>query len=255
MQKTSIVQEIIGKAVEPNGFEYLAYNAGSWTFQKSVGELKQSIIIRLMSKGKLKLYFSTNVYGQKSIYGETLVKEGEDRGHESLGYFTFEGEHEFVRTIEYFKKIILDYGIAALEKASVPTTEIRPTKESNLHLFQNHEELNIKFRQKLCIDDSTSDNDIFRVAQDCLLQTHGQDFVSMSETLIGLAAIVGNVIVNVSDGDWEWDSINDICWVVKKEIYPKKIYPLSIIISCWRGKPEHTFTILSNNYSYMKTKN
>ena len=192
------------------------------------------------------------MYGQNPIYGETLVGEGEDHGN-FLGFYKYDNAHEFIEVIKYFRKIILDYGFRALDNISLPTTEIRPTKETNLYLYENHKELNEKYREKLGINDNISHEEIFKIAQECLIKTQGEAFDTVKDTLIGLAAVVGTVYVDISNGGWLWNPDKHICWVTNKAKYPKMDYPLSTIIVCWRENPEHTFTILNNGFLYFKT--
>jgi hypothetical protein len=138
-----------------------------------------------------------------------------------------------------------------LEKISIPTTEVRPTKETDYYLYKNHEKLNIKYRDILRIDESKTAEDIFIVIQNYMLETQGQPFIAIRESLIGIAAIVGTVYVDVSNGCWQWDIENNICWVANREKYPKKLYPLSTVIICWREKVELTLTILKNEYKWI----
>ena len=251
MQKTKIVQKIIGEAIKLYGFEYTGFNADSWIYRKQVGELKQDILISLIYKGELKIYFRTNAYGQKPIYGETLVKEGEDCG-DALGFYSFADESEFTRIIEYFKKIIFDYGFEALERNSVPTTEIRPTEKICMYLYENHKELNKEYRDRFNINDDTSHEKIFEIIQDYMIETQGQPFAEVIDTLIGIAAVVGTVYVDISKGGLEWDPDKKICWVTNKEKHPKKVHPLNDIMICWREKPGHSFAILNNYYNWLK---
>jgi len=252
MTKTEIIQEVIGNTIKPYGFAYLGIEDGAWIYRKELGDLRQDIDIRLMSKDQLNLYFSTNAPLQRPCCADELIKEGERRGNKPFGYFRFTCEQEFIEVIEYFKKIIFDYGVDALDKRSVPATEIRPTKETNSYLFENHEELNRRYREKFNIDKSTEYTVIFQIIQEYLIQTQGREFSDVLDTLIGLAAVVGTVIADASDGVWEWDSRNNICWVSQKQKYPRSYYPLGSIINRFREKPEHTFNSLNAKYNYMK---
>jgi len=95
MKKTKIVQEIIGEAIKPHGFEYLAFDADAWIFEKKTGDLRQSIVINLMSEDETRLIFLTNAYLQHPISAGDLVQEGEERGDELFGNYTFYSEEEF----------------------------------------------------------------------------------------------------------------------------------------------------------------
>ena len=251
MKKTKIVQEIIGEAIKPHGFEFLAFDAGGWVYEKKTGDLRQRIVITLMSEDETRLTFSTNAYMQRPISAGDLVQEGEERGDELFGNYTFYSEEEFVKRIEYFKYIILKYGFDALERISVPTTEIRPTKETNLYLYENHKELNKRYRKKFGIDENTTTEEIFQIVYDYILETQGEEFEVVKETLIGLTAVVGTVMVEASKGGWEWEPEWNICWVIGTGKDPRRTYLFNSIISCWRKKAKHTVAKLKTDYNYI----
>jgi len=251
MQRTKLVQEIIGKAIEPNGFKLSLVDRRLWLFMKQTEELKQEIAIQLFSKDSIRLSFSTNAFGHRTVYGTAFAKDGEPKG-DIFDAYRFGNEEEFIGLLEYFKKIIFDYGFEALEKMSIPTTEIRPTKETNRYLFENHDELNIRHREMFGINESTTSDEIFTIINNYLTQTQGQAFEDVKETLIGLAAVAGSVLVDISGGDWVWDSNSNICWVSNKAKYPTKCCPLVIIIDCWRDNTGNVINRLNYYYKLLK---
>jgi len=251
MKTSKLIKEIIGESIKPNGFELKAHDRESWVYTKQAGEFTQRITIRVVSRDFTRLNFSTNAFGQKQVDGASLVKEGENKGDE-IGDYIFKTEQEFTEVLEYFKKIIFDYGFEALERMSAHTTEVRPTKETNLYLYENHEELNKLYREKLNIDDSTAHEDIFQIIQDYLVKTQGSKFEDIKQDLIGIAAVYGTVYAGACNGGWEWDSESNICWVTDLEKYPIKEYPLSKILHCWRKGTEYTAVRLNNSYKYVQ---
>jgi hypothetical protein len=134
---------------------------------------------------------------------------------------------------------------------SVPTTNIYATKETDRYLYENHEKLNEEYRAKFNIESYTTDQEIFKIVHDYINETQGMSFEDVKDTLIGLAAVIGTVMVEVSDGYWEWDSNNGISWFKRKEKYPRKDYLLSTIINCWRENDDYTFEV-NDSYNYMK---
>ncbi|MCL2254447.1 MAG: hypothetical protein FWC09_08380 [Lachnospiraceae bacterium] len=252
MNKRKIIQKIIGDAIKSYGFEFSGYDSETCAYKKSVGDIVQCIAIYFYSKNELKIYFSTNAYGQHPICGETLVNEGEDRG-DFLGHYIYANEQEFINIIEYFKKIIFDYGFVALERISINTTEIRPTAEMNLFLYENHENLNLEYRTKLGITNDISHEEVLKKVHDYIASIKEKDFISIKNDIIGLAAIYGTLLVNVSDGYWQLGSDKkNICWIRAKNNYCESEYPLNTIIVCWRDKSDITYTILNNDYIYRK---
>lgn len=251
MQTSRIIQEIIGTRIKHLGFEFSINDRATWVYVKQTEELKQEITIRLLSKGRIKLYFSTNAYGQRSIDGASLVKEGE-YGGDILGVYNYSNEQEFREILECFNRTILVYGLEALKKISIPTTEIRPTNETNLYLYENHVELNKRYREVLKIDENTTYNEIFSIIQDYITEIQGQEFEKIKTSLIGLAAIAGTVLVGISDGNWVWTPDVNVCWVSNNEKYPKRCCPLVIIIESWRDNTGNVVERLNYYYNYMK---
>jgi len=256
MKENEIIQSIIGEAIKSYGFYLLGCDSDlehdtiTWTFMNKKEDLEQNITIRMKSRRELKLTFMTNAFGQRPIYAEDLTKDNKGR-ISGLWCYVYNDEQEFVKLIEYFKTVVFDYGFDALERISVPTTETRPTKEMDRYLYENHEELNKRYRVIFNIDESTTHEEIFRIVHDYISETQGQVFEQLKETLIGLAAIVGTEYANVSNGDWLWDSSKNICWVTKKEKYPTMMYPLSTVINLWREAAKHSFNILCSEYKSM----
>jgi len=251
MKIKDLVQKVIGEAVKPIGFELESCDRETWVYVKEEGDIKKNIMIHLLQKGKMKLYFSTNAYGHKSVDGASLEKGGEKKG-DSLGIYHFSNEQEFIETLECFRKIIFDYGLSELERMSAPTTEVRPTRETNLFLYENHAELNKQYREKLNIDDNMTHQEIFKIIQDYLVDTQGVEFEDVKRDLIGLAAVAGYVYLDACNGAWQWD--NDKCWITNREKYPKDAYPLGIIIDHWRDGATYAREMLDNYYNYLLKK-
>jgi len=251
MQRTRIVEEVIGTAIEQYGFKLSLVDRKLWVYLKETGELKQEIAIQLFSKDSIRLSFETNAFGHRTVYGSSLVREGEPKG-DIFDAYRFNNEEGFKGLIEFFKTIIFNYGFAVLEKMSVPTTEVRPTKETNRYLFENHDDLNKRHRVMLGIDENTTHDTVFMTVQDYITQTQGQTFEDVKETLIGLAAVAGSVLVEISGGDWVWDSNSNICWVSNKAKYPTRCCPLVIIIDYWRDNTGNVVSQLNYHYKCMK---
>jgi hypothetical protein len=62
-KKIKIIQEIIGEAIKPYGFECLTTEHNFLVYQKTDGDLKQSISIDIIMYNGLRLCVATNAFG------------------------------------------------------------------------------------------------------------------------------------------------------------------------------------------------
>ena len=123
----------------------------------------------------------------------------------------------------------------ALEEISVPSTEIRPTIQTNLELYQNHSELNRKYRILLGVENETSTRKVLEKVNEAILETKEQDFVEIESMLIGLAAVYGEELISKRGGEWQWrEDFDKICWIDKMRGEISGTYPLNDIICYWR---------------------
>jgi len=75
MDKQAIILEIMGKELEQIGFEYLGEDKYGWSFGRKRDGIWQEISVcyERFTRNCLKMYFSTNAYGQSSKELEDCV--------------------------------------------------------------------------------------------------------------------------------------------------------------------------------------
>lgn len=205
MNKEKVIQEIMGKELEKLGFSYVS----RWSYERMHNDIRQEILIchERFTRNCLKMYFSTNAYGQKPKELEDFVP---DIQQESWEYRT---EDEFRKIIHQFTEWTLNYGIKLLEEISMPTTEVRPKPETNRILYDNHEELNRKYRKELGMEEMDTVDTLIAMSWEIeQLRMSKKPFAEVEEMLIGLAAILGHSM-DCYDGkqEWIWDDKNKTC--------------------------------------------
>lgn len=241
MNKIKEIKKVIGNALTPYEFrvDYSDANEGV-CFVRESGNLKQFIDIQIIHSKYLALKFSTNAYQQRIIDGSEFFPEKKSTFlYPGIPFprewWPWSNDEEFVDTLNTFKSIILEHGIKALEEISTPSTEIRPTIQADWELYQNHRELNHKYRVILEIENESSTRKVVEKIHEVLLNTRSKNFKEVEPTLIGLAAVYGEELLSKRGGEWQWrEDLDKICWIDKMKGGVGATYPLNDIIGYWR---------------------
>lgn len=138
----------------------------------------------------------------------------------------------------HFRDIILRKGLELFEELSIPVTEILPRKETYWKLYQEHDELNEKYRKMYGLEDTEYSTRLIRRISEIILETIEEDFSKVEEMLIGLAAVFADQVIRKCGGEWTWVEDCNTCVIIKVRGYVC-INPLSDTISYWRWKKEN----------------
>lgn len=226
-----MVKKIIGKVVEPIGFQYEKGDI-FWCFYREKNDIKQEIQIYDYYKKNLRINFWTDAYGQSGIGEVKLVSDKNYQG-DILDEHPYETEEEFKTLIEGFRELIIKYGLDALEKISVPTTNARPKPETDLYLFENHSRLAKEYKETLQID-MTNEIRIpknLRLFSKEIYNLQNQKFEDVEYILVGYAALYGEIIITNQGGEWVYRDKK--CFIDYIANDTKFVYPLNVIISLW----------------------
>ena len=155
MNRAKWIKEIIGGAVEEHGFEYKGYSRDEYTYFYSYRRMKkdaqqdvwQTITIGV-SLNEMELVFGTDAFGQDSIEAGAGLIESDFEIDSDNRWITWKDAEEFKKVLYHFREIILKKGLNILEEISIPTSEIRSTKETDWKLYQEHEALNEEYRKR-----------------------------------------------------------------------------------------------------------
>lgn len=231
MQHKKIIQEILGKELEKEGFRYVPGESLAWSYERLKDEVWQviSIVRERYCKGYIKVIFNTNAYGQKDRELDDFVPG------ELPEYWHYETEEELRQIITQFKEWIITYGLEGLEKMSQPTTEVRPKPETNRYLYEHHEELYEEYREKMGVKDEKW-IDVIKKIQKRIEETWDLPFSQMEEELIGLAALYAYALNEGEEGIWEWNAKMGICTVERVAETIKTTFPLTFVIHAWNRK-------------------
>lgn len=240
MKKSKLIKEIIGNSVKEYGFQYAGYGRDGYTtgydFLRLQGDIRQKINITVIEQD-IRLMLMTNVYGGRCAEATDLIESDFQRGY-LQDFLYFKDEEEFKAILYHFRDIILRKGLELFEELSIPLTEIRPKKETDWKLYQEHDELNEKYRKMYGLEDTEYTTRLIRRISEIILETIEEDFSKVEEMLIGLAAVYADQVIRKCGGEWTWVEDCNTCVIIKVRGYDC-INPLNDTISYWRWKKEN----------------
>lgn len=231
MKHKKIVQEILGKELEKEGFRYVSGDAKSWCYERTKNGVWQiiSVVRERYCKGYIKMIFTTNAYGQKDRELNDFVPE------ELPEYWHYETEEELRQIMVQFTEWVFAYGMKGLEEMSQPTTEAHPKPETNRYLYEHHKELYEEYRQKMQIEDDNWE-DVVKKIQKRIEETWDMPFKEMEGELIGLSALYAYALNEGEEGNWRWHEKLSSCMVEGVTELCSSCFPLSKIINAWVHK-------------------
>ena len=248
MNKAKWIKKIIGEAVTEKGFSYTGCTGGSdvgYSFKRRVDgededdEIMQiiEIFISLSVIGgyDIRLTFCTNAYGVINQEVTNLIPSGFKKG-DLDDFLHFENEEELKQILQHFRRIIVEKGEDVFREISKHSTEARPKKKTYRKLYEEHEELNQKYRKLYGMEDTEFTAKLMRRMNQVILEMQDEDFADVEETLIGLAAVYGDQLVRKGGGEWELSEMGTCMITGLHEGSGAGENPLNSIIFHWRNK-------------------
>ena len=248
MNKAKWIKKIIGEAVTEKGFSYTGCTGGSdvgYSFKRRVDgegeddEIMQiiEIFISLSVIGgyDIRLTFCTNAYGVINQEVTNLIPSGFKKG-DLDDFLHFENEEELKQILQHFRRIIVEKGEEVFREISKHSTEARPKKKTHKKLYEEHEELNRKYRKLYGMEDTEFTAKLMRRMNQVILEMQDEDFADVEETLIGLAAVYGDQLVRKCGGEWELSEMGTCMITGLHEGSGAGENPLNSIIFHWRNK-------------------
>ena len=248
MNKAKWIKKIIGEAVTEKGFSYTGCTGGSdvgYSFKRRVDgededdEIMQiiEIFISLSVIGgyDIRLTFCTNAYGVINQEVTNLIPSGFKKG-DLDDFLHFENEEELKQILQHFRRIIVEKGEDVFREISKHSTEARPKKKTYRKLYEEHEELNQKYRKLYGMEDTEFTAKLMRRMNQVILEMQDEDFADVEETLIGLAAVYGDQLVRKCGGEWELSEMGTCMITGLHEGSGAGENPLNSIIFHWRNK-------------------
>ena len=249
MNKAKWIKKIIGETVEEKGFSYTGCSRDGcnvwYSFERRVegededDEITQTIDIfvspHFISGCDIRLTFYTTAYGFPYREVTNLIPSGLKKGYMD-DFLHFENEEELKQILQHFRRIIVEKGEEVFREISKHSTEARPKKKTHKKLYEEHEELNRKYRKLYGMEDTEFTAKLMRRMNQVILEIQDEDFADVEETLIGLAAVYGDQLVRKCGGEWELSEVGTCMITGIHEGSRAGENPLNSIIFHWRNK-------------------
>ena len=246
MKKTQIIEEVVGKKLEPYGFRYLKTDGPCRIFireVKGVGRVydpyndvaKQYVNIQESRFDKeLIVRFETDVINPLNrnpleILSELSPKPGYD------SWFPYEDEESYRKILSTLADIVIQYGIDFLDQMSVEETII-PTKKMADELYSHHEEHARLFAEKYHLNTTPQfEADIdqwFETIRKVIMDTADQPYEDVKDLLVEIAAFIGERTCEMLEQEWEFPEYMEVPCTSGKNF---SIIPLREAVYNWRG--------------------
>lgn len=248
MNRSQQIQKIIGGAVKERGFEYIGYTRmeyiHDYTFKRKVKENEQHISVDI-SGNEVSLIFMTDANHFKQQNATYLIESDFQRQNDAL---IFESDEELKSILHHFKEIILQKSEEVFKKLCKPPRKnpnaAVPRKETYAKLYNEHEALNIEYREKYGLTETASTTKLIKQINDIILSTTDKKFFEVEEMLVGLAAVYSDQLIRKCGGEWELCE-NGACLIVKVRGKSSE-NPLATVINQWKAKIEALDLFIQN---------
>ena len=238
MKKVKIIKDIIGKRIEPYGFQFLKAENLCWTFVREVKGIKryhdpdndivkQYINIEESRFDKIIIVrLAADAYG-----GDIGVEEKRKYGLEKWVGYT--DEESYKNVLSQFADLIEKHAFDLLDQMS-REDEIIPTKAMEEELCQNHKELDRQFMEEFhmkAVPEQMGDIENWReTIVNILRQSSSKSYEEVKELLIRMAAFIGERSCELCSLEW----MENIHSVGGRYPYPP-IPLLGIVVDLWKS--------------------
>lgn len=200
MNKEWLIKSIIGKVLEPEGFQYLEDHIEDkggpeetfYFFRKATNSKKETIrqMVSIQHAYSRMIYF--NLY--TSAAGKYFYRIPDFVPDCKKDSFSFQTEEEYKEIIDWFAKVLVEYGKSFLEKIKEPTISDYYTDEDKKMLFYEHEKLlkDLLTREKITVEQF----DVEEVAdyiEKKVEEVKGKSFEEVHILFLELSALFGAV--------------------------------------------------------------
>lgn len=260
MKKTQIIKEIVGKKIEPYGFQYLKTDGPCRIFMREEHGIqryydpddqtvRQYINIQESQYDTiLTVRFSTDALKMKEeTFDEILRELNPDKGSP---WYIYTDEKSYRETLEILVDIIIKYGLNFLRTISTEEPVI-PTKKMAEDLYFKYQELDRSFVKKYQIDPvPKSEEDIdrwFQVIRRLLIETAEYPYEDVKELLLEIAAFIGERTCELLSQKWVLYHLPFImggCYGA--------FSPLGQVVGIWKSKCEENWDVMEDNMKDLK---
>ena len=212
MQKAKIVQNVLGKILEPYGFTYNGYDYRTWELKKVVdNNVEQYVQVYKSGYDKsLRIELGTSV--QK---GPIFTKEITNDPKYAKQFIEYEDDNDFANILKLFGEFVIEYGLKKLDEISVPLYSFIPDEQMYAELYKNHLELANSFMMKNNIDSNDTLEETFSIIESIIVDKEKEKVFDDNDKmmLLEMVAYFSDSIINEYGGNWEWDVYYNKCHI------------------------------------------
>lgn len=246
MQKTKIIKEIIGTALEPYGFKYQKTEGPCRIFVKTLEgirryfdpdntTLNQYINIQDSNvESALYARISTNAYG-KGIPRD-LEELKSLNPYSAMPWAPYSDEESFRKCLMGISELLIKYGLPQLEEMSVED-EIVSNKIMEKRLYDEHTRLEKtfleKYHLKAILKTEQDIDEMFKNIDKIISDSCDKPYEEVKELLMMIAAYYGQRICDLTGAEWEYRGPAGVTKVCTKFAY---IPVLPGFVNVWRDK-------------------
>ncbi|MBQ9926731.1 MAG: hypothetical protein IJO65_02030 [Lachnospiraceae bacterium] len=221
----SIVIRTIEDKLSAYGFTYINYNSCRWTFCREIDGISQNVVIQKDVWGGKTYRLELNSSVHQKILG---LSDLSDDLRYCLDEIEYKDEKEQVAVLGEICDLVIKYGldksnnvVGVRRKHEVTSDMERKVFEENTLMTQNFLD-----RNRLC---SLNRRDIFPIMKKELEEIYKKPYEQIVDKLLELAAVYGNMIIEVIGGSWNDRGIE------RQPFY--KGYPvLKRLVTAWEEK-------------------
>ena len=206
MQKGKLVQNVLGRSLEPYGFTYEGYRDRRWTLKKvNENNVEHNIVVyKSAYDSSVRLELSTSIQGRYLDDNQELVKQ----------FIDYSDNNEFTNVLKMYSDFIIKYGLSKLDEMSVPLFLFEPTEAMYIELFNNSIQLADNFIKKNNLESSIKIGDSFAIIESIVLNQDREKFDNdVQLALLEITAFFSNKILSEYGGKWEWNDDSKRCFV------------------------------------------
>jgi hypothetical protein len=212
MQKAKIVQNVLGKILEPYGFTYNGYDYRTWELKRVVdNNVEQYVLIYKSGYDKsLRLELCTSV---RSMH--LCTKEITDDPKYAKQFIEYEDDNDFANILKLFGEFVIEYGLKKLDEISVQTLWFEPDEQMYTELYNNHLELANSFMMTNNIERDNTLEETFIIIESIIEDREKKKEFNDSnkKMLLEMVAYFCDEIIKGYGGIWEWDVNYNQCHV------------------------------------------
>ena len=190
------IWEILGPLLEQEGFTEDEPESGYWSYSRMKDNVWQDILI---------YYREADI--RDMLVMELKTSNGTQALHEwmpdSQVCWQFHDKESFQEIITYFRNALAEKGLAKLEEMSIPTVKDFPTIEQQRYLWEHHEELSARGKERLDISKDMEVHAVLEIVMTELTRIHDIPTGEVWDIIFEMSAVYGDILTTLQ-GEWQW---------------------------------------------------